>query len=234
MKGRWQKKSSKYLHQSSGAGENDVRKIGSSAKTNDPELPEESRCRANSKGIVPPWVAGCATHVLHQSEKHRNVCTRSRMRKFRDVSTQDGETVDPGSERGEMATMNPGRVTGTSLGHTDANNECPSHECTAASEHWQPGVSSSPTSVLKNGRNLALKPMMGHKEEVCLEVSHSKEECDARLPRAQGNFSATCVRTPKDARPCGSDRDGGMYWPDCWDKKCRLSEVPGGGRDEGS
>ena len=27
---------------------------------------------------------------------------RSRMRKFRDVSTQDGETVDPGNERGEM------------------------------------------------------------------------------------------------------------------------------------
>ena len=34
-------KSSKCLHQSSGAGENDVRKIESSAKTNDPELPEE-------------------------------------------------------------------------------------------------------------------------------------------------------------------------------------------------
>ena len=71
-------KSSKYLHQSSGAGENDVRKIESSAKTNDPELPEESGCRVNSKGIVPPWVAGCATRVLHQSEKHRNVRARSR------------------------------------------------------------------------------------------------------------------------------------------------------------
>ena len=58
-------KTSKHLHQSSGAGEKDVRKIESSAKTNDPELPEESSCRANSKGIVPPWVAGCATRVLH-------------------------------------------------------------------------------------------------------------------------------------------------------------------------
>ena len=131
---------SKCLHQSSGAGENDVRKIDSSAKTNDPGLPEESRCRVNSKGIVPPCVTGCATRVLHQSEKHRNVRIRSRMRNFRDVSTQDGETVHPGSERGEMATVNPVRVTGTSLSHTDAKNECPSQECTA-SEHWQPSVS---------------------------------------------------------------------------------------------
>ena len=99
-------KSSKCLHQSIGAGENDVRKIESSAKTNDPELLEESSCRANSKGIVPPWVAGCATRVLHQSENHRNVRTRSRMRKFEDVLTQDGETVDSGIERGEMATVN--------------------------------------------------------------------------------------------------------------------------------
>ena len=38
----------------------DVQKIESSAKTNDPELPEESGCRANSKGIDPQWVAGCA------------------------------------------------------------------------------------------------------------------------------------------------------------------------------
>ena len=40
------------------SGENDVRKIESSAKTNDPELPEEPGCRYNSKGIVPPLVAG--------------------------------------------------------------------------------------------------------------------------------------------------------------------------------
>ena len=38
-------KSSKCLHQSSGAGENDVRKIESSAKTGDPVLPEEFGCR---------------------------------------------------------------------------------------------------------------------------------------------------------------------------------------------
>ena len=31
-----------------------------------------------------------------------------------------------------------------------------------ASEHWQPGVSSSPASVPENGGKLALKPMMGH------------------------------------------------------------------------
>ena len=73
-------KSLKCLHQSSGAGENDVRKIESSAKINDPELPEESGCRANRKGVVPSWVAGRATRVLHLSEKHRNVRTRSRTR----------------------------------------------------------------------------------------------------------------------------------------------------------
>ena len=157
-------KSSRYLHQSSGAGENDVRKIESSAKTNDPVLPEEFGCRANSKGIVPPWFAGCVAHVLHRSEKHHNVRARSSMRKFRDVLTQDGGTVDPGDERGEMATLDPGRATGTSLGRTDANDECPSQKCTT-SEHWQPGAFQSPTSVPRNGRRLALKPMMGHRRK---------------------------------------------------------------------
>ena len=102
--------------------------------------------------------------MLHQSEKHRSARTLSRMRQFGDLLTQDGETVDPGNKRGEMATVNPVRVTGTSLGHTDVNNECPSQECTA-SGHWQPGVSSSPTSVPMNGRKLALKPMMGHRRK---------------------------------------------------------------------
>ena len=46
-------KSSKCVHQSSGAGENDVRKIESSAKTDDPVLPEEFGCRADSRSIVP-------------------------------------------------------------------------------------------------------------------------------------------------------------------------------------
>ena len=101
-------KSSKSSHQPSGVGENDVRKIESSVKTNDRVLPEEFRCRANSKGIVPTWVAGCVTHVLHRSEKHHDVRARSRMRKIRDVLTQDGGTVDPGNERGETATLDPG------------------------------------------------------------------------------------------------------------------------------
>ena len=142
--------SPKCLHQSSCAGENDV--------------PEEFGCRANSKGVVPPWVAGCTMRVLHPSEKHRNVRTRSRVRKFRGVVTQGDRAVDLGDELGDMATVSPARVTGTSLGHTDVNNECPSQVCTA-SEHWQPGVSSSPTSVPRNGRKLALKPMMGHRRK---------------------------------------------------------------------
>ena len=59
-----------------------------------------------------------------------------------------------------MAAVSPARVTGTSLGRTGASDECPIRECTA-SEHWQPGVSLSPTSVPRNGEKLALKPMMG-------------------------------------------------------------------------
>ena len=154
------KKSSECLHQSSCAGEIDVREIERSTKTNDPELPEEFGCRANSKSIVPPWVAGCATHVFYQSEKSRNARTRSRKRKFIDVLTQDCETVDPGNERGNSeSSQGHGN-----LGRTNANDECPSQKCTA-SEHWQPGVSSSTTSVPKNGRKLALKPMMDHRRK---------------------------------------------------------------------
>ena len=156
-------KSSECTQQSSGAGENDVRKIESSAKTNDSVLPEKFGCRANSK-VVPPWVAGCVARVLHRSEKHHKVRVRSKMRKFRDVLTQDGGTVDPGDERCETATVDPGRVTGTSLGRTDANDECPSQKCTT-SEHWQPGLFSSPTSVPRNGGKLALKPTMGHRRK---------------------------------------------------------------------
>ena len=68
----------------------------------------------------------------------REASKRARLveaRKFRYVTTQGDRTVDPEDERGEMATVNPVSVTGTSLGHTDVNNnECPSQECTA-SEH---------------------------------------------------------------------------------------------------
>ena len=51
----------------------------------------------------------------------------------------------------------------------------------------------------------------GPQEEVRLKASHSKEECNVRLPRAHGSFIATYVLTSKEARPCGSDRDGGVY-----------------------
>ena len=146
---------SECTHQSSGAGENDVRKIESSAKTNDSVLPERFGCRANSKGIVPPWVAGCATRVLSRSEKRNDdhsARVRSKMRKRRDALTRDGGAVDPGDECGETATLGPGRATGTSLNGTDANDECPSQKCTT-SEQWQPGVFTNPTSVPKNGES---------------------------------------------------------------------------------
>ena len=116
------------------------------------------------KGRVPPWVAGCATRVLHQSEKHRNVRTRSRQGKFRVLSTQFGEMVDPGNERSEMATVNPFRVTGTSLGRTGASDECPTQRCTP-SEHWQPGVFSTITSMPRYGRKFASKLVMGHRRK---------------------------------------------------------------------
>ena len=63
-----------------------------------------------------------------------------------------------------MLEMSAVRRTGTSLGRTDVNDECPSQKCTT-SEHWQPGVFSSPTSVPRNGGKLALKPMMGHRRK---------------------------------------------------------------------
>ena len=96
------------------------------------------------------------------------------MRKFRDVLTQDGRKVDPGDERGEMATLDPGRATGTSLGRTDANDECPSQKCTT-SEHWQPSVFSSPTSVPKNGRKSALKRTMGYRMKYVSKSSIRRE-----------------------------------------------------------
>ena len=199
-------RSSECTHQSSGAGENDVRKIESSAKTNVPVLPERFGCRANSKGIVPPWVVGCATH---QSEKHRNVRTRSRVRKFRDV-TQDDRTVHPGDERGEVVTVNPVRVTGTSLSHTGVNNECPSQECTA-SEQLAARRTFESHECAQEREKIGVEADDGSQEEVRLQVFRSKEECDVRLPRAQGSVIAARVRTSNEARPSGSDRDGGVY-----------------------
>ena len=86
------------------------------------------------------------------------------MRQFKDVLTQDGGTVDPGDERCEVATLGTGRATGTSLGRTDANNECPSRKRTT-SEHWQRGVLASPTTVPRNGRKSVLEPMMGQRRK---------------------------------------------------------------------
>ena len=74
------------------------------------------------------------------------------------------EQLDPGDERGETATLDPGGATGISLGRTNINGKRPSQRCTT-SEQWQPGVFPSPTSVPRNGRKLALKPMMGHRKK---------------------------------------------------------------------
>ena len=125
---------------------------------------------------------------------------RSRMRKFRDVLTQDGGTVDPGDECGETATVTPVRVTGSSLGRTDVNDECPSQRCTA-SEQWQPGVFTNPTSVPRNGGKLTLKPMMGlRKKYVSKSSIRTKNE----------TFVCSEHKGVSSRRPCGSDRDGAM------------------------
>ena len=92
------------------------------------------------------------------------------MRKCIDALTQDGGAVDPGDERGETATLDPGRVTGTSLDRMDANGEPPSQRSTA-SEQRQRGVS-TPTGA--TGK-LARKPMMGLTKEVHLQVLHPEK-----------------------------------------------------------
>ena len=88
----------------------------------------------------------------------------------------DTGTVDPGDERGETATLGPGRATGTSLNRTDANDECPSQRCTTG-EQWQPGVFTNPTSVPWNWEKLALKPMMGHRKR-CVSKSFIRKKSE--------------------------------------------------------
>ena len=130
----------------------------------------------------------CALSVREASQRARSL----EGEKFRRVMTQDDRAVDPGDERGEMATVNPFRVTGTSLGHTDVKNECQSQECTA-SEHWQPGVSSSLTSVPRNGRKVALKPMMGHWRKI-VSMFPFEKKFDVRFIVARGRTSKKLCR----------------------------------------
>ena len=154
-------KSSTCSHQSSGAGENAVRKIESSAKTCDCVLPKRFGCQVNSEGIAAPWVVGCVAHVLSQSQKRHNdhnVRFQLRMRECRGVLKQAGGAVDHGTVYGKMAKLDPGRATGTSLDRTDANGERSPHRCTT-SEQWQRDVFTNPTGVPRNVRELAGTPM---------------------------------------------------------------------------
>ena len=131
-------------------------------------LPEKFECRFNSKGTVPPWVAGCVAHVLSRPEKRNddhNVRVRLKMRKRRDALTQDGGEADPGDERGGTTTLDPGRVTGTSVDRTNAIGERPSQRCTA-SEQWQ--------RAQELGK-IGEEADDGSQEEVHLKVLHSKK-----------------------------------------------------------
>ena len=157
-------KRSKCSHQSSGAGENAVRKTDTSAKTCDCVLPERFDCQVNSEGTVPPWDVGCVAHVLSRSEKRddgHNVRVRLRMRECRGVSTQAGGAVDPGTVRGEMAKLVPGSVTGTSLVRTGENGERLPRRFTT-SRQGERDVFTNPIGLPRNLTELAWKPMMGH------------------------------------------------------------------------
>ena len=70
-------KSSKCLLQSSGAGENDVRKIESSAKTNDPVLPDGVRLQSQQQrhySAVECWMCdACAPSVREASQRAHSV-----------------------------------------------------------------------------------------------------------------------------------------------------------------
>ena len=119
---------------------------------------------------------------LHRSEKHHTVRVRSKMRKFRDVLTQDGGTVVLGLSVVRRQRY-PGRITGTSLGRTDVNGKRASQKCTT-SEHWQPGVFSSPTSAQE--REKVSVEADGSQEEVRLKVFHPKGECDVGCSEHKG------------------------------------------------
>ena len=115
--------------------------------------------------------------------------------------------MDPGDESGETATLDLSRATGLSLGRTDVNGERPSQRC-PTSEQWQPSVLPNPTSVPRNGEKLALKPMMGHRKKyVSKSFIRSKRETFG-CSEHKRSFIATRVRASKEARPCGSARNG--------------------------
>ena len=194
-----------------------MRKVERSAKTNGSVLPERFGCRVNSKDIVPSWVAGCVAHVLSRSERcndDHNVRVRLKMRKCRDALTQDGGAVDPGDERGETATLDPGRVTRTSLDRTDANGERPSQRC-AASEQWQRGVFTSPSGVHRNLGKLARKPMMGHKKKYIPKSSTRRNGEKPGCLKAPRSFVTTRVKNVErgsapprwDRERCGGPSD---------------------------
>ena len=88
-----------------------------------------------------------------------------------------------------MATVNPVRVTGNSLGRKDVNDECTSQKCTA-----------SPTSVPRNGRKQALKPMMGHRRKCVSKSLIRKKSLTFGCPEHEGVSSR---RVPERRKKLG-------------------------------
>ena len=126
-----------------------------------------------------------------------------------------------------MSVVNPVRATGTSLGRTDANDECPSQKCTTG-EHWQPGVFSSPTSVPRNGGNLALKPVMGRRRRYISKSFTRRKSVTFGCPEHKGASSRHVSECRKKlGRVVQTETE------ECIDQTAE-SEIPGGGRGEGS
>ena len=86
------------------------------------------------------------------------------------LDMQAGGAVESGTVRCEMTKLDPGRATGTSLDHTDANGERLSQRCTT-SKQWQRGVFTNRTGVPRNLGKLVRKPMMGHRKKYISKFS---------------------------------------------------------------
>ena len=110
----------------------------------------------DSESIAPSWIAGCAVHVLSQSEKRKedhNVRVRLRTRKSRAELMQKSETVNPEHVRGEMGKLDPSKATETFLDRTDEDGERLPQRRTARKQ-WQKNTFSNLTDVPRNPREL--------------------------------------------------------------------------------
>ena len=145
--------------------ENAVKSVETPVTTTDCVSPEWSGCKVDSESIVLSWTVGCAVHVLSQSEKHdHNVRVRLRTRESRAELTQTIETVNPEDVGDEMAKLDPGKTTETSLDRTDEDGERLPQRRTARKQR-QPNAITNFTGVPRNQRELAREPMTENRKK---------------------------------------------------------------------